>query len=204
MGSGKWLEEDGVKFLRKVGIKGGQIILEFGCGSGNYALPAAEIVGATGTIYSLDKNRTSLDDLMREAQAEGLTNIKRMDTAGQLKIDLEEESVDVVLLYDVLHHYYFPRAGDRESILGEVHRVLRPDGFVSFYPGDPEVYHYYREIKIIERQIEDAHFQLESEHSGTLVHEGMLVRGKVLNFRKRPFHRSPINSQSASTGLKAC
>jgi ubiquinone/menaquinone biosynthesis C-methylase UbiE len=193
----KWLEQDGVKFLRRIGIRRGQILLDFGCGSGNYAIPAAEIVGGEGTIYALDKNRRALDELMRKAEAEGLTNIKRMETSGQLKIDLEEESIDVVLVYDVIHHYYFPRAEDRGRILREVHRVLKPNGFVSFYAGDPEVYHNYRELEIIERQIEDANFYLESEHSGMLIHEGMLVKGQVLNFRKRPFHRSPINSQSA-------
>jgi ubiquinone/menaquinone biosynthesis C-methylase UbiE len=197
MDRGKWLEEDGVEFLRGIGIKRGQAVLDFGCGSGNYAIPAAEIVGGEGTIYALDKNRRALDELMRKAEAEGLTNIKRMEASGQLKIGLEEESIDVVLLYDVLHHYYFPRAEDRGRILHEVHRVLKPNGFVSFYAGDPEVYHNYRELEIIERQIEDANFYLESEHAGMLIHEGMLVKGKVLNFRKRPFHRSPINSQSA-------
>jgi precorrin-6B methylase 2 len=72
----KWLEQDGVKFLRRIGIRRGQILLDFGCGSGNYAIPAAEIVGGEGTIYALDKNRRALDELMRKAEAEGLTNIK--------------------------------------------------------------------------------------------------------------------------------
>ena len=197
MDKGKWLEEDRVKFLRKMGIRRGQSLLDFGCGSGNYAIPAAQIVGAEGTIYALDRNRGALDELMRKAEAEGLTNIKRMEASGQLKIDLEEESIDVVLLYDVLHHYYFPRAGDRGRILQEVHRVLKPNGFVSFYPGDPQVYHNYHELEITERQIENVDFRLASEHSGMLIHEGMLVRGKVLNFRKshsigaRPTPRAP-------------
>jgi len=114
-----------------------------------------------------------------------------------LEIDLEEESIDVVLLYDVLHHYYSPRAEDREKALDEARRVLKPNGFVSFYPGDPEVYHNYQELEVIKRQIENADFRLASEHSGTLIHEGMLVRGKVLNFRKshsigaRPTPRAP-------------
>jgi ubiquinone/menaquinone biosynthesis C-methylase UbiE len=180
----KWLEEDGVEFLRRIGIKKGQAVLDFGCGSGNYTIPVAKIVREEGTVYALDKNRRALDELRRKAEAEGLTDIKRMETSGQLKIDLEEESIDVVLLYDVLHHYYFPRAEDRGRILHEVHKVLKPNGFVSFYAGDPEVYHNYRELEIIERQIEDANFYLESEHFETLVHEGMIVMGKVLNFGK--------------------
>jgi len=180
----KWLEEDGVELLREIGIRRGQSLLDFGCGSGNYAIPAAQVVGAEGTIYALDENARRLDELIRKAEAEGLTNIKRMEASVRLKIDLRDESIDVVLLHDVLHHYYFPRAGDRGRILQEVHRVLKPDGFVSFYPGDSEVYHDYQELEVIERQIEDAGFYLVSEHPGMLIHEGILVKGKLLSFRK--------------------
>jgi len=35
---GKWLEKDGVEFLREMGLSKGQIVLDFGCGTGNYAL----------------------------------------------------------------------------------------------------------------------------------------------------------------------
>lgn len=184
MDKGKWLKEEGREFLRRIGIREGQIVLDFGCGSGDYAIPAAQIVGEEGVVYALDKSGSTLDKLMRKAGAEGLGNIKRMETSGRLEVDLEEESVDVVLLYDVLHHYYFPRAEDREKVLHEVHRVLKPDGFLSFYPGDPEVYHHSSELRRIEKQIEGANFHVESEHSETFVHEGMHVRGKVLNFRK--------------------
>jgi len=40
-----------------MGIKRGQTILDFGCGSGNYANPAALIVGRKGKVYALDKKR---------------------------------------------------------------------------------------------------------------------------------------------------
>lgn len=194
MDRGKWLKEEGREFLRRIGIREGQMVLDFGCGSGDYTIPAAEIVGEEGVVYALDKNRGALDELMRKAEAEGLGNIERMETSGRLKIDLEGECIDVVLLYDVLHHYYFPRAVDRERILHEVHRVLKPDGFLSFYAGDLEIYHHSSELRRIEKQIEGANFHVESEHFETLVHEGRHVRGKVLNFRKWPSRRRPIVS----------
>ena len=39
----KWLETKGIEFLKKVGIKPGQTVLDFGCGKGNYSIPAARI-----------------------------------------------------------------------------------------------------------------------------------------------------------------
>jgi len=36
----KWLEKDGLELLERAGLREGQIVLDFGCGVGNYAIPA--------------------------------------------------------------------------------------------------------------------------------------------------------------------
>ncbi len=90
-------------------------MLDFGCGSGTYTIPAARIVGAQGRVYALDKDKGALDELMQKAGSAGLKNIERMETSGG-KIELTDESVDVVLLFDVFHSYYFPQASDRRSL----------------------------------------------------------------------------------------
>ena len=186
----RWLKEYGEEFLRRVGIKRGQTVLDFGCGSGNYTIPAALIVGRKGKVYALDKERRGywpsegLDKLIWRAKLRRLKNIVVMETSGELKIDLEDESVDVVLLYDVLHYYYFPKKEYRRKLLQEVYRVLKPNGFISFYPGDPEVSRNYSEMETIKREIEDAKFHLESEYTGMVIHEDVIRRGHVLKFRK--------------------
>jgi len=48
--------------LEKVGIQRGHIVLDFGCGSGTYTLPAAEMVGNRGRVYAVDKDRKVLDE----------------------------------------------------------------------------------------------------------------------------------------------
>ena len=186
----RWLKEYGEEFLRSVGIKRGQKVLDFGCGSGNYTIPAAAIVGGEGKVYASDKERRGfwpsegLDKLIRRAKFRRLENIVVMETSGDLKIDLEDESVDVVLLYDVLHYYYFPKQEDRRKLLREVYKVLKPNGFISFYPGDPEVSRNYSEMETIKREIEDANFHLESEYTGLIIHENVIQKGRVLKFRK--------------------
>jgi len=52
-----WLQKDGVQLLRNAGIFEGQTVLDFGCGAGNYTIPAAEIVGKKGKVYAVDKER---------------------------------------------------------------------------------------------------------------------------------------------------
>jgi ubiquinone/menaquinone biosynthesis C-methylase UbiE len=180
-----WLQEVGERSLREAGIRKGQIALDFGCGSGNYTIPVARTVGEEGRVYALDKDKRDLNEMMQKAESEGLENIERIETSGELRIELEDKSVDVVLLYDVLHYWYFPRAKDRRTILREVYRILRTSGFISFYPGDPEIYSKYSELKTIIREIESANFHFESEHSGTVIHENAIQKGHIMNFRKK-------------------
>ena len=179
----RWLEEVGERCLRDVGISKGQIVLDFGSGSGNYAIPAARIVWEEGRVYALDKDRRDLDELMQRAESEGLKNVERIEASGELKIDLEDESVDVVLLYDILHYYYFPRTGDRRKLLHEVYRILKPSALLSVYPTHLQSY-MHPKLEDVKREIDNANFRLERECSVILIHEETLEKGLVLNFRK--------------------
>jgi len=171
------LELHAFEALKKAGIKRGKTVLDFGCGSGTYTIPTAKIAGKEGKIYALDKDKKTLDDLMQKAESAGLENIKRIDTSGELKIPLADESVDIVLLYDVFHSYYFSQVADRRKLLEEVYRVSKRDAFISVWPKHME-----SEAK---EEIESANFYLEREYSGTLIHDNEdIEKGKVLNFRK--------------------
>lgn len=173
----KELEPYAFEVLKEAGIKRGQIVLDFGCGSGTYTIPAAKIVGSEGKVYALDKDKKALDELMQRAQSVSLGNVERMDTSGGLETELTDQSLDAVILFDVFHSYYFPRADDRRKLLDEVYRILRPEGFLSVYPKHMEA-----EAR---REIESAKFYLASEHSGTLIHDNQeLEKGQLLNFKK--------------------
>ena len=172
------VEAHAFEILEKAGIKRGKTVLDFGCGSGTYTIPAAKIVGEKGIVYALDKDKKVLDKLMQKAESVGLRNIKRIDASGELKIPLHDESVDVVLLYDVFHSYYFSQVADRKKLLEEVYRVSKPDAFISVWPKHME-----SEAK---EEIESANFYLEREYSGMLIHDDEdIEKGKVLNFRKK-------------------
>jgi len=180
----EWIEEAGEKFLKDIGIRKSQKVLDFGCGSGNYTIPTARIVGEEGSVYALDKDKRTLDELMRRAESIGLKNIIRLDTSKESGIALDSESVDVVLLCDILHHYYFPRSEDRRQLLCEVYRVLKPNAFLSFCPNHLQSY-MEPKLEDVEREIQEASFYLEYEYSGTLiVHDSNLEKGQVMNFRK--------------------
>ncbi len=175
----RWLRQDGKALLTEVGIKRGQIVLDFGCRSGNYAIPAAIVVGEEGKVYALDKDQQALDELMEKARRFGLKNLERIKTSGESEIALEDASLDVVLLYDVLHAYYFPTADERRELLHEVHRLLKPEGLLSVRPT-------HMEKDQIMSEIEGANFHLEAEYTGTLIDYGEeLTEDQVLNFSKK-------------------
>jgi len=110
--------------LQKVGLQEGQTVLDYGCGIGSYVIPASKIVGASGKVYALDIQPMAVDRVKKRAEKNGLSNIQAI--ASNIDTGLPDKSVDVVLLYDVLQ-----MIRNREGLLQEFHRVLKPSGIVS-------------------------------------------------------------------------
>jgi len=173
------LDSQATEVSQQIGIRRGQTILDFGCGSGTYAIPAARIVGEQGRVYALDKDKEALDELMKKAGSAGLKNIERMDTSGETEIELTDESVDVVLLFDVFHSFYFPQPDDRRRLLSEIYRIMKPSAFlsVSVWPNLIE--------PATEDEIKNANFRLEKEVPETLTDDNKyLETRRILCFGK--------------------
>ena len=171
--------------------------MDFGCGYGTYTIPVAKIVGGQGRVYALDKDKEALDALMQKAESACLTNIERMETSEELEIGLTAESVDVVLLFDVFHSFYFPQAGDRRRLLDEIRRIMKPSAFlsISVWPNllEPE----------IEDEIYNANFRLGKAVPETITDgKNDLETRRILNFGKAQYvpalvapNNQPIMSQ---------
>ena len=181
-----WEEQDGVSFLRRIGLQLNQRVLDFGCRVGRYSIPAAQVVGNNGTVYAVDKEQQALDGLEQKASRLHLENIRTINSPGQIQIDLENDSIDVVLFYDVLHYFKEP---DRKGLYHETFRVLRQDGLLSVYPKhtlEDEPTQEFERLRTsdVKREIEDAHFVFEQKFCGMISHDDGLNNGCVLNFRK--------------------
>lgn len=112
------------RYLEEAGICAGMTVLDFGCGPGSYAAPAAQMVGDSGRVYALDVYPLALEMTAARAKKAGLTNVETIRSDGGT--DLPGQSVDVALLYDVFHDLATP-----EAVLRELHRVLEPSGVLS-------------------------------------------------------------------------
>ena len=110
------------------GAKRGDVILDYGCGIGFNTIPAAEIVGKDGMVYALDIHPLAIKSVEKKIREKGLRNAKTI--LSGLNTGLPDESVDVVLLYNVL-----PMVKNRPALIKELYRVLKPGGTLSVKGG---------------------------------------------------------------------
>ena len=113
-----------INVLKEVGIRAGFNVLDYGCGPGSYIVPLAELVGKSGKIYALDVHPLAIQAVQRIAAKKRLANVHTI--LSDCKTGLLPSSVDVVLLYDILHDL-----NNSGEVLAELYRVLRPEGILS-------------------------------------------------------------------------
>ena len=83
----KWERETGVQFLRTVGLKPGQSVLDFGACNGHYSIPAAQVVGPSGLVCAVDKDEYELCRLHQKAKELNLHHVRINNTKGRLVLN---------------------------------------------------------------------------------------------------------------------
>jgi ubiquinone/menaquinone biosynthesis C-methylase UbiE len=113
-----------VDTLTEVIIEPGFSVLDYGCGPGSYTIPAARMVGESGKVYALDIHPLAVQRVQKAAAKKRLTNIETILSDCDTK--LPDDSVDIALLYDILHELSEP-----DKVLTELRRVLKSGGVLS-------------------------------------------------------------------------
>jgi ubiquinone/menaquinone biosynthesis C-methylase UbiE len=138
------------EWLGKSGVAAGQDVLEVGCGSGFFTIPAAELVGESGHLWALDNNPAAVYHVKRKILQRGIKNVDVV-LANALHTGLPDGGFDVAFLYGVIHNLW-----DRvETLLPEMHRVLKTGGILSISKS-PRI----AEERIVRRVTEAGLFQL--------------------------------------------
>lgn len=112
------------KILKQVGIQAGSNVLDFGAGSGSYSIPAAQLVGPAGEVYAADIHPLAINEIRKKADMKKLKNLRTIVT--DCETELPDASIDVVLLFYVLHDFKNP-----DSVIRELDRILKPNGIIS-------------------------------------------------------------------------
>ena len=134
----------------------------------------------------MDKESEALNELSSKVTAHNLTNVRVTETSGQMKLPLESEVIDIVLLYDVLHYF---GTDERTKLYHEVFRVLKQSGLLSVYPkhtaeDNPMMELQHLRPVDVRREIQSSGFQFERRYCGVISHDDGMNKGCVLNFRK--------------------
>jgi ubiquinone/menaquinone biosynthesis C-methylase UbiE len=108
--------------LSVAGLEAGQRVLEVGCGPGFFTVPAAEMVGQSGSITSLDVSPTAVAHVRQKVEEAGVTNVEVL-LRNAADTGLPGESFDLVFVFGLGHV-----VGDLENIWTELHRLLKPGG----------------------------------------------------------------------------
>jgi len=114
-----------MKILNEVGIQERFHVLDYGCGPGSYIIPLAGLVGPSGKLYALDIHALAIKMVKRRVEKKHLANVMTIQSNGPT--GLPDQCLDVALLYDVFHDLDQPGL-----VLKELHRVLKPNGILSF------------------------------------------------------------------------
>jgi ubiquinone/menaquinone biosynthesis C-methylase UbiE len=133
----------------------GMTVLDVGCGAGYYSLGMARSVGPKGRVVSVDTQTEAIEILRRKAAQAGLS--ERIETRVCREQDLGVSDlsgqIDLAIAIYVVHH-----AKDSTSLMGDVHRSLKPGG--KFLVVEPRHHASIQECKATEAVARGAGFAL--------------------------------------------
>ena len=119
---------DPIKILQNVDNLPGRAVLEIGCGTGFFTIPAARLIGDQGSLVALDVLSESVELVSKKVQAVNLQNV-RVIKDDALNTGLDTESFDTVILFGVIPAPMLPLT----RLLTEMHRVLKPEGRLAVW-----------------------------------------------------------------------
>lgn len=111
-----------LEYCEMLSEKGLVKICDLGCGTGRHAFPMAM---SGFNVFDLDISQNALEIINKIANKESL--IINTINCALPKIPLQNETMDAVVLINVLHHGYLKTINET---IAEIFRVLVPGGYV--------------------------------------------------------------------------
>lgn len=108
--------------MKRMAVPLGAEILDLCCGTGDWAFALNEAVGTTGQVTGVDFSEEMLTVAQEKAQKKQQTQIL-WQTGNAMALSFPNESFDYVTIGFGLRN-----VADRQQVLAEIHRVLRPSG----------------------------------------------------------------------------
>ena len=126
--SANFLDSD--EILNELNLTGLETFMDAGCGDGHIAIKAIEEYLQNGNVYAVDIYDASIEDMetyKKDNNVDNLINIEADITEGIP--DVEDDSVDVILLVNVFHGFKASRRLDDAVI--ELKRIIKSEGKIA-------------------------------------------------------------------------
>lgn len=157
-------------------VRAGMVVADVGAGTGLFTRLFAQRVGEGGRVFAVDIAKEFVTHVEETCKKEGLNNVKGV-VCDATSTGLEENSVDLVFICDVYHHFEFPYRTMRS-----VRRALRPGGKVVLIDYHREegksskfiLGHVRAGREVFQREVELAGFELVKE--GDLLKDNYMLR----------------------------
>jgi len=117
------------RLLKKIPLKDGMTVVDYGCSIGRYTLPAAELIGLKGKVFAVDIQPLAIKIVKEKAAKQGLTNVEAI-LVDTYNTGIQDSSIDLVLLIDTLH-----MIEDCDALFQKIYRILKQDGVIFMDKG---------------------------------------------------------------------
>ena len=112
---------DPSKIFARVGLSSGMSVIDLGCGTGFFTVPASRIVGNSGTVYAIDALKPILKVAGDKLVSNNISNVHLLQS-NAVNIPINDSTVDLILLANI--YFDLPK----KILLQEIRRVLRKSG----------------------------------------------------------------------------
>lgn len=151
------------------GITAGLTVLDVGCGTGLFTVPAARMVGEHGRVIAVDIQRELLEETRSRCVDAGIAERCAFHHAGAYKLPLESQSVDVALCIATLGE-----APDRLHVLLELFRVLKSGGRLAVSEELPDPA--YLPAGLVRQYAEEAGFSFAGKTGNPFLYQMVFAR----------------------------
>ena len=110
----------------KFGIKRGDTVIDYGCGSGGYTTKISKLVGNAGKVYAVDLYELAIAVVKKKIDKFSLENIQTVLVKDLGAI--QDNIADIIIAIDMFH-----MVEDTDALLSELHRLVKKNGslFIS-------------------------------------------------------------------------
>lgn len=108
--------------FRILNLKGNEVIVDSGCGSGFYSLELGKKL-VDGKVISVDISHEMLDKLRKQVDKKGLDKQIEIREGDCSNLPLQDNSADIGIIVAVWHHLKNPIKANQELF-----RVIKPSG----------------------------------------------------------------------------